>query len=56
MAAAREREFGVRVALGSSRSAIAALVVRQGVVWMLVGLVGGAAGTVIVSRFLSGLL
>jgi hypothetical protein len=26
MAAAREREFGVRVALGSSRGAIAALV------------------------------
>ena len=56
MAAAREREFGVRVALGSSRGAIAGLVLRQGGVWMLVGLVAGAAGTVFVSRSIAGLL
>jgi putative ABC transport system permease protein len=56
MAAAREREFGVRVALGSSRAAIAGLVVRQGGIWMAVGLVGGAAGVVAVARLLSGLL
>jgi len=56
MAAAREREFGVRVALGSSRAAIAGLVLRQGGVWMLVGLVAGAAGTVFVSRSISELL
>ncbi|HEU4631225.1 MAG TPA: ABC transporter permease [Gemmatimonadaceae bacterium] len=56
MAAAREREFGVRVALGSSRGAIAALVLRQGAVWMLLGLAGGAAGVVAVSRLLRGLL
>jgi len=56
MAAAREREFGVRVALGSSRSAIAGLVVRQGGAWMLVGLVGGVFGTVAVTRLISGLL
>jgi predicted permease len=56
MAAAREREFGVRVALGSSRAAIAALVLRQGGVWMLVGLVAGAVGTVFVSRSIGELL
>jgi ABC-type antimicrobial peptide transport system permease subunit len=56
LAAARERVFGVRVALGSSRAAIAGLVVRQGGVWMVVGLAGGAVGAVAVSRFLSGLL
>ena len=56
MAAAREREFGVRVALGSSRAAIAGLVLRQGVVWMLVGLLAGAAGTVVVSRSIGDLL
>ena len=56
MAAAREREFGVRVALGSSRAAIAALVLRQGGVWMLVGLLAGAAGTVFVSRSIGELL
>jgi ABC-type antimicrobial peptide transport system permease subunit len=56
MAAAREREFGVRVALGSSRGAIAALVLRQGAVWMAVGLAGGAVGIRIVARFVSDLL
>jgi predicted permease len=56
MAAAREREFGVRVALGSSRAAIAGLVLRQGAVWMVLGLLAGAAGTVFVSRSIGGLL
>ena len=56
MAGAREREFGVRVALGSSRRAIAGLVLRQGGVWMLIGLAAGAAGVVFVSRSVSGLL
>ena len=52
MAAAREREFGVRVALGSSRGAIAALVLRQGGLWMLVGLLVGTVGVIAVSRAL----
>jgi len=56
MAAAREREFGVRVALGSSRSAIAALVLRQGGVWMALGLAAGALGVVAVARTLRSLL
>jgi predicted permease len=56
MAAAREREFGVRVALGSSRAAIAGLVLRQGGAWMALGLVGGAFGVVIVARLVRGLL
>ncbi|MBV9772512.1 MAG: ABC transporter permease [Gemmatimonadetes bacterium] len=56
MAAAREQEFGVRVALGSTPGAIAGLVLRQGAVWMGVGLVGGAAGAVVVARLVSGLL
>jgi putative ABC transport system permease protein len=56
MAAAREREFGVRVALGSSPGAIAGLVLRQGGVWMVVGLAAGALGVVAVARALSGLL
>jgi ABC-type antimicrobial peptide transport system permease subunit len=56
MAAAREREFGVRVALGSSRGAIAALVLRQGGLWMALGLAGGAVGVVVVARLLRGLL
>ena len=52
MAAAREREFGIRVALGSSRRAIAALVLRQGGVWMSVGLAVGAVGVVLAARLL----
>jgi predicted permease len=56
MAAAREREFGVRVALGSSRGAIAALILRQGGSWMALGLAGGALGVVVVSRLVQDLL
>lgn len=56
MAAAREQEFGVRVALGSSPGAIAGLVLRQGGVWMAAGLAGGALGVVLVTRLLRDLL
>ena len=44
MAAAREREFGVRIALGGSRGSVAGLVLRQGGMWMAVGLAVGAVG------------
>jgi predicted permease len=50
MAAAREREFGVRIALGGSRSSVAGLVLRQGGQWMLVGLAIGAAGIFVAAR------
>jgi ABC-type antimicrobial peptide transport system permease subunit len=56
MTAAREREFGVRVALGSSRGRIAALVLRQGGLWMALGLAGGALGVFAVARLVGGLL
>jgi len=56
MAAAREREFGIRMALGSGRSAIATLVLRQGGVWMLAGLVAGAGGVIVVARLVRSLL
>jgi putative ABC transport system permease protein len=52
MASAREREFGVRIALGSSRGAIAALVLRQGGVWMAIGLGIGTIGVVMAARLL----
>jgi predicted permease len=44
MAEAREREFGVRIALGGSRGSVAGLVLRQGGWWMVVGLTVGAFG------------
>jgi hypothetical protein len=54
--AAREREFGVRVVLGSSPRAIAGLVLRQGAVWIAPGLAAGAAGVVLAARLVRGLL
>jgi len=56
MTAAREREFGVRVALGSSPGAMAGLVLRQGAAWMALGLLGGAFGVVLVARLVRELL
>ena len=54
MAAAREREFAVRVALGSGPGAIAGLLLRQGFGWMAAGLAGGALGIVVAVRLLRG--
>ena len=56
MAAAREREFGVRLALGATPRGIAALVVRHGATWMALGLALGAVGVFAVTRMLGGLL
>jgi len=56
MAAAREREFGVRMALGSRPSAIAGLILRQGAGWMVAGVAGGALGTMVVVRLLGTLV
>jgi predicted permease len=56
MAAAREREFAVRLALGSGRGAAAALVLRQGAGWMALGLAAGALGVVAVTGALRSLL
>jgi predicted permease len=56
MAAAREREFGIRMALGSRPSAIARLMLRQGAGWMAAGLVGGALGITLVVQLLRGMV
>ena len=56
MAAAREREFGIRLALGSRPAAIAGLLLRQGAGWMAAGLIGGVLGILAVIRVLGGLL
>ncbi len=56
MAAARQREFGVRIALGSGRGAIAIEVLRQGSAWMIAGVALGALGVSVVAHALGGLL
>jgi putative ABC transport system permease protein len=56
MAAARERELGIRVAMGATRAAIARLVVGQGAVWLGIGVVLGAMATVGAGYALRGLL
>ena len=53
MAAAREREFSVRIALGASRASVAALVLRQGGLWMAFGLAMGAFGVYAAARLVS---
>lgn len=56
LAAARERECGVRLALGASRASIAGLVLRSGARWMLLGVAAGALGVVLVGRGMRDLL
>jgi predicted permease len=56
MAAAREREFGLRLALGSRPGAIAVLVLRQGMSWMAVGLAAGAVGVIVITGLIRELL
>jgi putative ABC transport system permease protein len=56
LAGAREREFGIRLALGSRPGGIAALVLRQGAAWMAAGLAAGAFGIVLVVRLVRDLL
>ena len=52
LASAREREFGVRMALGSQPAAIAVLVLKQSAWWISAGLIGGAFGILVVARLL----
>ena len=52
----RRREFGVRMAIGAQPSSLLALVVRQGAMLTLVGLVAGVIGAMVASRFLSSFL
>ncbi|HYT69014.1 MAG TPA: ABC transporter permease [Vicinamibacterales bacterium] len=56
MAAAREREFGVRMALGSPPFAIAGLMLQQGAGWMAAGLAGGVLCTMVIVRLLRNVL
>ena len=52
----REREIGIRVALGAERSAIRALVLRQGVRYGLAGLLVGVPAALAIGRLMEGML
>jgi len=54
--AQRTRELGIRVALGSDRSAVLRMVVREGMRLAGLGVVIGLIGAVVASRLLAGLL
>jgi putative ABC transport system permease protein len=54
--AERTHEIGIRVALGASRGNVAGMVMGQGMVMTVAGLVFGLAGALFATRFLSSLL
>src|SRR4030095_695098 len=52
----RRREIGVRIALGANARDVVRLVLRQGLVTIAIGLAGGVAGALGLSRALESLL
>jgi predicted permease len=52
----QRREIGIRVALGARRAGIARLVVGQGMVPVLLGLLGGVVGALALGRFIESML
>ncbi|HEU4996741.1 MAG TPA: ABC transporter permease [Gemmatimonadaceae bacterium] len=54
--AQRTREIGVRVALGAQRGHVLGMVLRQGAVLAVAGVLAGAAAALGITRLLSGLL
>lgn len=56
LVAQREREFGVRLALGSTQAGILTLVLKDALRWTFGGLVCGLAGAAVAARALGSLL
>ena len=52
----RTQEFGIRMALGAQRGSVLAMVLRQGLQLVLVGLAIGLAGALVLTRLLTTLL
>ena len=56
MVAERRREIGIRVAIGATRGSIVALVTKQGLAIVAIGLAAGLAGALALTRLLGSLL
>lgn len=54
--ARRRAEMGIRMALGAGKRDVLGMVLRQGMMPVVVGLVAGAAGALVVGRYLASLL
>jgi putative ABC transport system permease protein len=54
--ARRTHEIGIRMALGATKGAVLAMVLRQGMLMAFVGMAAGWAGGLLVTRFLASLL
>jgi len=54
--AQRTSEFGIRMALGAQSGDVITMVLRQGLLLGLIGIICGAVGAVFLTRLLSGLL
>jgi predicted permease len=52
----RTREIGIRMALGATRGRVLAMVMRQGITLVLLGLIGGIIGAFILNRLMATLL
>jgi putative ABC transport system permease protein len=52
----RTHEIGIRVALGAARQDILKVVIGQGFVWILFGVIVGLAGAFALTRFLTSML
>jgi putative ABC transport system permease protein len=52
----RTREIGIRMALGAHKTGILAMILKQGLVLLMIGLVVGIAGALGLTRFLAGFL
>jgi len=54
--AQRRQEIGIRMALGAGRAAVLGLILREGLAIITVGIIGGLAGAVALTRLLRALL